>query len=269
MTLRSRLHRQLAIGSWPDGKLTGTNVFLVWTILAALGVAIAATEPTIREPWRTEILAAEIVFGIVFLLEYLGRIYAAPERAGPGGAWSKRLRFILSPIGLIDLAVVVVSLAPVFIANAAVLRVIRLLRIVSILKFSRFSAALREIAGALRERSYDLLVCATLAFVLVLIGAAGLYWVEGELQPDAFGSIPRALWWAVITLTTVGYGDAYPITTAGRFIGAFVAVGGVMLVALPTGIFAAAFSDAMQRRREALAKAVEDMQGTPDRVVRP
>ena len=261
MTLRARLHRQLHIGSWPDGKLTGLNVFVVWTILAALLVGIVATEPQIRIPYQHEILVAEFVFGTIFLLEYLGRIFAAPEAEGPGSAWGKRLRFIFSPIGLIGLLVVVVSLAPFFIANAAVLRVIRLLRIISILKFSRFSAAMREIGAALRERSYDLLVCATLALVLVLLGAAGLYWVEGSLQPEQFGSIPRALWWAVITLTTVGYGDAYPVTTAGRLIGALVAIGGVLLVALPTGIVAAAFSDAMQRRREAMARALEEMEG--------
>ena len=206
MTLRARLHRQLHIGSWPNGKLTGLNVFVVWVILAALLVGIVATEPAIRLPYQDEILIAEFIFGLVFLLEYAGRIFAAPEREGPGTPWQKRWRFIFSPIGLIDLVVVVVSLAPFFVANAAVLRVIRLLRIVSIMKFSRFSAAMREIGAALRERSYDLLVCATLALVLVLLGAAGLYWVEGDLQPKQFGSIPRALWWAVITLTTVGYG---------------------------------------------------------------
>lgn len=261
MTLRARLHRQLHIGSWPNGKLTGLNVFVVWVILAALLVGIVATEPAIRLPYQDEILIAEFIFGLVFLLEYAGRIFAAPERDGPGSPWQKRWRFIFSPIGLIDLVVVVVSLAPFFVANAAVLRVIRLLRIVSIMKFSRFSAAMREIGAALRERSYDLLVCATLALVLVLLGAAGLYWVEGDLQPKQFGSIPRALWWAVITLTTVGYGDAYPVTALGRLIGSAVAIGGVLLVALPTGIVAAAFSDAMQRRREAMARALEEMEG--------
>ena len=117
MTLRARLHRQLHIGSWPDGKLTGLNVFVVWTILAALLVGIVATEPQIRIPYQHEILVAEFVFGTIFLLEYLGRIFAAPEAEGPGSAWGKRLRFIFSPIGLIDLLVVAVSLAPFFIAN--------------------------------------------------------------------------------------------------------------------------------------------------------
>ncbi|MEX0341328.1 MAG: ion transporter [Erythrobacter sp.] len=265
MTMRARLHQQLHVGAWPDGKLTGLNILVVWTILAALAVGIVATEPMIRIPYQSEILVAEFTFGTIFLIEYVARIYAAPESEGPGSDWGKRWRFMISPIGLIDLLVVVVSLAPFFIANAAVLRVIRLLRIISILKFSRFSAAMREIGAALRERSYDLLVCATLAFVLVLLGAAGLYWIEGGLQPKAFGSIPRALWWAVITLTTVGYGDVYPVTTAGRLVGMLVAIGGVLLVALPTGIVAAAFSDAMQRRREAMKKALEEIEGvSPD-----
>ena len=124
---------------------------------------------------RGEILIAEFIFGRVFL-EYAGATgFAAPRSDRPRLPLAETLAgFIFSPIGLIDLVVVVVSLAPFFVANAAVLRVIRLLRIVSIMKFSRRgSAAMREIRAALRERSYEL-VCATLALVLVLLGAAGL-----------------------------------------------------------------------------------------------
>lgn len=260
MSLREYLHHQITIGSWPDGKLTGMNVLLIWVILAAVIVGVISTEPKILNQYRQEILWAEITFGAFFLIEYLARIYAAPETEGEGSDWAKRWQFIRSPIGLVDLAVVIVSLAPFFIANAAALRLLRLLRVFALAKLGHFSAAMREILGALRERSYDLLVCAALAFSLLLVGASGLYWLEGHLQPDNFGSIPRALWWAVITLTTVGYGDAYPVTVAGKLVGSLVAVGGVLLVALPTGIFAAAFSDAMQRRREALAKALAEME---------
>jgi voltage-gated potassium channel len=259
MSLRADLHQQITIGSWPDGKLTGLNILLIWMILAAVIVGVFSTEPEIMRRWHEEILIAEIAFGAFFLVEYLARIYAAPETPGDGSDWSKRWQFIRSPIGLVDLAVVIVSLAPFFIANAAALRLLRLLRVFSLAKLGHFSAAMREILGALKERSYDLLVCAALAFSLLLVGASGLYWLEGHLQPDNFGSIPRALWWAIITLTTVGYGDAYPITAAGKMVGSLVALGGVLLVALPTGIFAAAFSDAMQRRREALAKAIHDL----------
>jgi voltage-gated potassium channel len=261
MSFRARLYHQLTVGSWPDGRLTGTNIFLVWVILAAIAVGVLSTEPTIRVPFAAEIVILELVFGIIFLAEYLGRIYCAPERPGEGSDWAKRWRFISSPIGLLDLAVVIISLAPFIFGSAAILRLARLLRVFSVVKFGRFSAAMRAIVGALRERSYDLLVCATLAFTLILFGASGLYWVEGALQPEKFGSIPRALWWAVITITTVGYGDAYPITPIGKIIGSIVAIGGVLLVALPTGIFAAAFSDAMQRRREAMMRARD---GTAD-----
>ncbi|WP_280638302.1 ion transporter [Qipengyuania aquimaris] len=260
MKLREYLHHQITIGSWPDGKLTGMNVLLIWVILAAVVVGVVSTEPEIMSRYRQEILWAEIAFGVFFLAEYLARIYAAPEMPGEGSDWVKRWRFIRSPIGLVDLAVVIVSLAPFFIANAAALRLLRLLRVFALAKLGHFSAAMREILGALRERSYDLLVCAALAFSLLLVGASGLYWLEGHLQPDNFGSIPRALWWAVITLTTVGYGDAYPVTVGGKLVGSLVAVGGVLLVALPTGIFAAAFSDAMQRRREAVAKALAEIE---------
>lgn len=259
MTLRQHLYQQITIGSWPNGRLTPLNIVLIWMILAAVLVGVLSTEPSIRSDWKREILLAEITFGVFFLAEYLARIYAAPEGPGEGSAWSKRWQFIRSPIGIVDLAVVIVSLAPFFIANAAALRLLRLMRVFSVAKLGHFSAAMREILGALRERSYDLLVCAALALTLLLVGASMLYWLEGDLQPDNFGSIPRALWWAIITLTTVGYGDAYPITAAGKLVGSVVALGGVLLVALPTGIFAAAFSDAMQRRREAVARAIQEM----------
>lgn len=257
MNLRQLLYHQLHIGAKTDGRLTLLNIVLVWVIIAAVVTAIMSTEVEFDRQWHDEILMAEMVFGIVFLAEYAARIYAAPEHPGPGSALSKRLRFMLSPLGVIDLVVILVTFAPFFIANAAALRVVRLLRVISIMKFGRFTAATKEMAMAIRERSYDLLVCIAFAFVFLLCGASALYWIEGELQPEAFGSIPRALWWAVITFTTVGYGDAYPITSAGRVVGSLVAITGVLLVALPTGIVAAAFSDAMQHRREEIQKALD------------
>ena len=89
------------------------------------------------------------------------------------------------------------------------------------------------------------------AIGLLVFGATALYLVEGHIQPDKFGSIPRSLWWAIITLTTIGYGDVYPVTVVGKIIAGFVAICGIGLIAMPTGILAAAFSDAMERSRRA------------------
>lgn len=254
--LRGWLHHQLHVGAWPDGRLTALNVVLIFAILVAVGLSVLATEPDLAMRYHEYFLAAEIALGVVFLLEYGARIFAAAEMPGPGSATAKRWAFIRSPLGLVDLFVVLVSLAPMVIASTQLLRVLRLLRILSVMKFGHFNASALMLFACIRERAYDLLVCLALAFVLLLLGSTAMYWIEGETQPEAFGSIPRALWWGIITLTTVGYGDAYPVTAAGRMVGAGMAICGVLLVAMPTGIIAAAFSDAMQRRREAIARSL-------------
>lgn len=249
--LRKHLHNQLFVGAHPDGRLTLTNKLLVFIILAAVATAALGTEPSLSDNWQRTFLLLEGIFAAVFLVEYLARIYAAAEEPGDASAWAKRWKFIRSPIGLIDLLVVVTTFLPlVFAADAAVLRTVRLLRVLAVMKFGRFSKALREVWAAVSDRADDLIVTMALAFTLLLFGATALYITEGQVQPEEFGSIPRALWWSVITLTTVGYGDAFPITAMGKVFAAVVALSGIALVAMPTGIIAAAFSEAMQRRRD-------------------
>lgn len=249
--LRKYLHHQLFVGAEYDGRLTLLNRLLVLTIILAVGTAALATEPKISGQWHHVLLISEIVFGVIFLCEYLARIFAAADDPGEGTAWQKRWRFIRSPLGLIDLLVVVSTLMPLVLADTTMLRTVRLIRVFAVMKFGRFSRALREVWAAVAERGDDLIVTLALASVLLLFGATALYMIEGDNQPEQFGSIPRALWWSVITFTTVGYGDAAPVTALGKVFGAVVALSGVAFVAMPTGIIAAAFSDAMQRRRDA------------------
>jgi len=254
--LRKFLHNQLFVGALPDGRLTLTNKLLIIVILAAVGTAALSTEPSLSPEWHARFVHFELFFGAVFLVEYVARIYAAAEEPGEGSAWRKRLRFIVSPIGLIDLVVVVSTLMPLVTADAAMLRTVRLLRVFAVMKFGRFSKAIKEVWAAVSERGDDLIVTMALAGMLLLFGATALYMAEGDLQPDEFGSIPRALWWSVITLTTVGYGDAAPITPMGKVFASMVALSGIALVAMPTGIIAAAFSEAMQRRRDQRIEAM-------------
>ncbi len=256
--LRKHLHDELFVGAHPDGRLTLTNRLLILIIMLAVGTAALSTEPTISTRWHETFLLFELIFGVIFLLEYCARIYAAAEEPGEGSSWAKRWRFIRSPLGLIDLAVVISTLLPLVTADAAMLRTVRLLRVLAVMKFGRFSRAIREVWAAVAERGDDLIVTVALAGVLLLFGATALYMAEGALQPDEFGSIPRALWWSVITLTTVGYGDAAPITPLGKLFASMVALSGIALVAMPTGIIAAAFSEAMQRRRDQQIKDMRD-----------
>ena len=262
-SLRSVFYHQVFVGAQPDGRLTIANRFIILAILLAVTSAVLFTEPALRPEWHHGLRIAEVVFGIIFLAEYVARIYAAAESPGEGSATTKRLRFIRSPLGLIDLLVVASTMLPMLTADAAVLRVLRLLRILAVMKFGRFSHAIREVGAAIKDRSDDLVVTVALAGIILLLGATALFMTEGSVQPEQFGSIPRALYWAVMTLTTVGYGDSYPVTALGKMFASLVALAGIALVAMPTGIIAAAFSEAMQRRRD---HRIEEMRAHLDRL---
>ncbi|MBX9643329.1 MAG: potassium channel family protein [Novosphingobium sp.] len=248
-SLRQRTWLQLSGDPVGDGRLSLVNWLLVVVIVAAVTCSIVATEPEIESRFGVQLNALEYVFGACFALEYAARIWTAPENPEAGSAGRKRLRFILSPLGLVDLAVLVVTLLPMLMPGVAVLRLARLLRLLMLAKLGRFSSAFHDLARAIHDRRYELYVTISLATFLLLFGAAALYLAEGDVQPDKFGSIPRALWWSIITLTTVGYGDVSPITPLGKVMASIVALAGIGLVAMPTGIMAAAFSDAMQRHR--------------------
>ncbi len=248
-SLRNRAWLQLTGDPRRGGRLTAANWALVTVIVLSVLAAILATEPEIHRRFPEELRRIEILFGLCFALEYAARIWTAPEENGPGTAWQKRWHFLHSPLGIIDLIVLIVTFLPFFVPEVAVLRLVRLLRLMMIARLGRFSSAFGEVLKALNDRRFELYVTMALAGFLMLFGATALYLAEGDAQPDKFGSIPRALWWAIITLTTVGYGDVSPITPVGKMMASVVALAGIGLVAMPTGIMAAAFSEAMQRHR--------------------
>ena len=244
--LRHRLYVALDSEGRTKKGLSRLNLALAAAILASVTVAALETEPALAERHEAFFRSAEIVFFSIFAVEYLARLWSAVEDPRCGSGLKGRLRWMLSPTAIIDL----LALAPVLVFAGAtpayLLRLFRLLRIVRLAKLGRFSRAWSLVAGVIALRRYELLLTLDVASVALLCSATLLYLVEGPVQPEAFGSIPRSLWWAVVTLTTIGYGDVYPVTALGRVLAGATAVVGIGLIAAPTGILAGAFSEALR-----------------------
>lgn len=170
--------------------------------------------------------AVEVICITLFTVEYFLRVLSAPSA----------LRYIFSFWGIIDFLAV---FPYYFFANSQWVRALRFLRIFRLLRRSR---ALARFAEAFLEARSELLVFGTTAFIMLFIAAAGIYQFEHEAQPEAFSSIPAALWWAIVTLTTVGYGDVYPVTTMGRIFTGLIMIIGLGVVAGLTGVVASALT---------------------------
>jgi voltage-gated potassium channel len=246
---RRWLWQQLEGDQQSEHRLSALNWVIVAAIVAGVLVAVVRTEPTLAPAQRTALLAVDAVVGVIFLAEYLGRLWVAPQGAPQLPAGQARLRFAGSFHGLLDLVVLASFVLPFVSHDLAVLRIVALIRIMQLSRLNRLHRAFDTLWQAVLRRRFELLLTVFLAVVLMLFSATLLYWIEGPVAPEQFGSIPRALWWAVVTLTTIGYGDVYPTTPLGRVVASVVAFAGIGLIAMPTGILAAALSDAVQERR--------------------
>jgi voltage-gated potassium channel len=242
---RRSLRRRTYDALNPRGRLTVTARLIILLILVATASAILETEPTIVAGHEERFRRIELLFAFLFSAEYALRIWSAAE--GP----DTRLRYALRPASLLDLAVVVGTFAPFVGTDVVVLRLARLLRILRLGRVGRYSRAFGVLERAIRSRAPHLWVAFLLALFFLLFGATLIHWIEGDAQPEHFGSIPRALWWTAVTMTTVGYGDVVPITALGKLVAGLISMGGIAVIAIPTGILAASFSDEIAREAEA------------------
>jgi voltage-gated potassium channel len=258
--LRSKLFVQLEPSAWPRAGLSPVNKLVAATICIAVSVAILESEPEIFAGRESLFFLIEALLATFFAVEYSARLWVAGEKAGYAGIIG-RFRYALSPPALIDLLALLPILFSVVGSEAFLFRLFRLIRILRLARLGRYSTAIGAITYAIKSRRYELTMSLAIAGLLLLVSSTLLYLVESDTQPEDFGSIPRAMWWSIATLTTVGYGDAFPVTVVGRILAGATAIIGIGLIAMPTGILAAAFSDALQKQRE--AKAGKKVKSTP------
>jgi len=252
MTLRRRAFDFLEHRPFETGPARLINWFLVGLILVNVIVVVVESVEWIYAEHQQLFDAFEIFSVAVFTVEYLTRLWCSAEsRPGLRGIRARFL-FAVQPMSLIDLAAIVPFYLAVMVGFD--LRFLRVLRLLRIFKLTRYSSALSVLLDVLREEASSLVAGLFIMIVLLVVAASGAYLVEHQAHPDGFGSIPDAMWWAVATLTTVGYGDVTPITPMGKIFGAMVTLIGVGMAALPAGIIASGMTSQLHRRRAELVE---------------
>ena len=217
----------------------GFSILIQLLILAsALVFAFESGRPT-PDPYLRFFQIIDMGFLFLFTVEYVLRIWAAP----------KKRAFIFSFYGIVDLLAILPAML-FLLPEFRMLRILRFLRIFRILKATRFILAVDRLTTALNDVKRELVALVILSLMLVYLAACGIHYFEKETQPEAFGSIFGSMWWAIVTLTTVGYGDVYPATPGGKIFTALVTLIGVGLIAIPSGLLASVLTEARAERRK-------------------
>ena len=237
------------------------SIFIVSLILINVVCIVLESMEELERQYRELFLFIEISSTLVFATEYLMRLWSCVESNQKIGASAsnskKRLKYVLSPMAIVDLVAFLPSLLQVLFPGID-LRFLRILRLLRVFKLTRYFSTFELLFNVLHEERKNLAGIFVILIVILVMAASALYLVERDVQPDKFGSIPEAMWWAIAALTTVGYGDVYPQSYLGQVLGSLVTILGIGMVALPSGILASSFSEQMRRKRESLQWVIDD-----------
>jgi len=249
-----RIQKQVYILLESPANHNRVRKFIIYfiAVLILLNVIVVILETTygLFIEYHPYFFVIDLFTVIVFSIEYILRVWVCVRDPRYSSPLTGRIRYAVSPLALVDLIAITPFYLPlVFPIELRLLRLLRLLRIFRVLKLGRYSNAFETFADVLKSRKEELIITLIMAVIILILASSALYAVEREAQPDKFASIPDAMWWAVVTLATVGYGDVYPITPLGKFISSLVALSAIGLFALPAGILAAGFAESIQKRR--------------------
>lgn len=227
-----------------------TDIFLVTLIFFNILMVILETVENLYMNYNSFFRYFEFFSVTVFSIEYIGRLWSCVENKAKNESDGKaRIQYIFSFSAIIDAIAILPSLLA-FLFPTVDLRFVRALRIIRLLKFSRYSSSINTLLVVLWDQRKSFGAAFFILFIILIISSSGMYLVEKDIQPEKFGSIPQSMWWSIVTLTTVGYGDVYPVTSMGKIFGSIIIILGIGTVALPSGILASAFTEHTKRNQK-------------------
>ncbi|GAB6109051.1 ion transporter [Fusibacter bizertensis] len=232
-------------------------LILVLIILNTLSIVLESFN-TLNSMYKIQFRIFEIISVIIFSIEYMLRIWTSdigyPSSRGKIGS---AIKYIFSTMALIDLLAILPFYLPMIIpVDLRFLRMFRISRLLRILKINRYTKALSLIISVIKDKKDELLATVFVMGFMIMISATIMYYFETEVQPEAFPNIVASFWWSIATLTTVGYGDIYPITAMGKLFAGIIAILGIGLVALPTGIISSGFIVAISKKDKVETKTI-------------
>jgi len=225
------------------------DIFILSLIFLNVAAVIVGSVHSVQERWAAFLNVFETVSVVIFTAEYIARLWSCTADPRFGGRIRGRLRLAVKAMLIIDLLAILPFYLPFLGIDLRSLRVLRLLRVLRVAKVGRYYSSLNLIKHVFQSRKEELVLTSVLMVLLLVVSSSLLYYCENAAQPDAFSSIPATMWWAVATLTTVGYGDMYPVTLMGKLCASVISILGIGMFALPTGILGAGFVEAIQKKK--------------------
>ena len=247
VSMRHRVYEIIEPGIKRDSMALWFERASILIILASVAGAVGSTVPGLDPGTLADLRNGEIAFGLFFLIEYVARLWTAPEHPVFGGERGHGLvAYIVTPLMLLDVAGCLPLL--VLITRPQATSLILILQVLRFFRLARYSPALTTVGRVLTNEWRPLMAAGLIGLGLLLVAATGMYLIEHDVQPDKLGSIPAAMYWAVVTVVTVGYGDIVPITPLGKLFTGFVMLCGLIFFALPVAIIATGFLAEIRRR---------------------
>ncbi|MDX2367230.1 MAG: ion transporter [Colwellia sp.] len=251
-TIRTKTYQLLESETSKNFTAKAINLFLIVLIISNVIAAIFESEANYHDVYHQEFALFEFISLSLFCVEYLLRVWCCIEnpKVQNVSTLKARTNYIFTPMALIDLIAILPFIVALFFAID--LRTLRLLRVLRLLKLTHYFKGFNIFINVITKELKSISAAMMVMVFLIVIAASLMHSVEGKIQPDVFGSIIQSFWWAVVTMTTVGYGDVVPITGTGKVISTFIMLIGVGLVALPAAMLAARFGEELRERKKRL-----------------